>query len=147
MKDMVADRDRLLAARKEAENKLIESNERFAVAAEAASLGFWDLDVETRFGPLGRPNVQFTRLACIGGDPQGLEHLHADDRERVEKELLDAAAGTRSFDSEYRNRATRRSREHMKWPRALKRGPNGRGGRLIGCQLRHHRSEGSPRRA
>jgi PAS domain S-box-containing protein len=135
MKDMVADRDRLLAARKEAENKLIESNERFAVAAEAASLGFWDLDVETglvrwddqMFSPHG--------LACIGGDPQGLEHLHADDRERVENELLDAAAGTRCFDSEYRIVRPDGRVRHMRASASLKRGSNGRGGRLIGVSF------------
>jgi PAS domain S-box-containing protein len=137
MKDMVADRDRLLAARKEAEDKLIESNERFAVAAEAASLGFWDLDVETQLVRWDDQTFSLRGLARIGGEhyPQELGRLHADDRERVEKELLDAAAGTRSFDSEYRIVRPDGRVRHMKAAASLKRGPNGRGDRLIGVSF------------
>jgi PAS domain-containing protein len=37
-----------ITERKQIENKLVEANERFAVAAEAAGLGFWDFDIEAR---------------------------------------------------------------------------------------------------
>jgi PAS domain S-box-containing protein len=138
MKDMVADhRNRLLAARKEAEDKLIESNERFAVAAEGTNLGFWDMDVETLFVHWDDQMFSQRGLARIGGEhyPLDLDHLHVDDRARVGKELLDAAAATRGFDSEYRVVRPYGRVRYMRGSASLKRSSNGRGDRLIGVSF------------
>jgi PAS domain-containing protein len=84
-----------ITERKEIENKLIEANERFAVAAEAASLGFWDLDVDARSVHWNDEMFRLRGLARAEGedDPLRFEHLHVDDRARIEGEILAAAAG------------------------------------------------------
>jgi two-component system sensor histidine kinase/response regulator len=119
-------------------NKLIEANERFAVAAaDAAGLGFWDVDIDARsvrwddemFRLRGMPRIEGGRSA------QKFEHLHVDDRARVEEEIRDASAGTRSFDSEYRVVRPDGRVTHVKSAASLKRGPNGRCGRLIGVSF------------
>jgi PAS domain S-box-containing protein len=124
--------------RKQIENQLIEANERFAVAAEAASLGFWDFDVDTQFV---RWNDEMFRLRGLarteGGDhgPLRFEHLHADDQARVEEEILSAAAGERDFDTEYRIVRPDGQVRHMKSAASLKDDPIGGGGRLIGVSF------------
>jgi two-component system sensor histidine kinase/response regulator len=121
--------------RREAESKLTEANERFAVAAEAASLAFWDFDVETR--SVRWNDEMFRRLRGLARtegepDPPRFEHLHADDRARIEGELLAAAAGTGSFDTEYRVVLPDGRMRHMKSAATLKRDPTGREERMIG---------------
>jgi two-component system sensor histidine kinase/response regulator len=54
---------------------------------------------------------------------------------RVEEEIRDAAAGTRSFDSEYRIVRPDGRVRHTKAAASLKRDPIGRGGRLIGVSF------------
>jgi PAS domain S-box-containing protein len=126
-----------ITERKEAENKLIEANERFALAGEAAGLAFWDVDIDARsvhwdeqmFRLRGMTPVEEERSA------QKFEHLHVDDRARVEEEIRDASTGKRSFDSEYRIVRPDGRVRHMKAAASLKRGPNGRGSRLIGVSF------------
>lgn len=93
-----------ITERKQIEDKLVEANERFAVAAEAAGLAFWDFDIETR-----SVHWDDQMFKLYGVDPrEGNDHplrfkyVHPDDTERVEEEIRLAVAGTRSFDSEYR---------------------------------------------
>ena len=126
-----------ITERKEIENKLVEANERFALAAEAASLGFWDFDVDTRSVRWNDQMFRLRGLARTEGeyDPLRFEHLHADDRARIEGEILAAAAGERSFDAEYRIVRPDGRVRHMKSAASLKRDPTGRGGRLIGVSF------------
>jgi len=126
-----------ITERKEAENKLIEANDRFAVASEAASLGFWDLDIEAQTVRWDDQMFKLRGVARIAGDhhPQKFGHLHVDDRARVEEEIRLASAGTLSFDSEYRIVRTDGRVRHIKAAASLRRGPDGRGGRLIGVSF------------
>ena len=123
--------------RRQIENQLIEANERFAVAAEAASLGFWDIDVETRTVRWDDQMFKLRGLVRVGGEhyPQGYEHLHPDDRARVEEEIRDACSGTRSFDSEYRIVRPDGRVRHLRGAANLRRDPNGRGTRLLGVSF------------
>jgi two-component system, sensor histidine kinase and response regulator len=123
--------------RKEAENKLIEANERFALAAEAASLGFWDLDIEARSA---RWDDQMYRLFGVERTDEGslavrFKQVHTDDRTRVDEEICDAIEGKHSFDSEYRIVRPNGRVRHVKSAASLKRDPTGPGGRLIGVSF------------
>jgi PAS domain S-box-containing protein len=84
---------------------LIQDNARFALAADAAGLGFWRFDVgaqqlhwdETMFRLYGRSELS-------GEQPYSAwaESLHPDDRERSEQELRDALADRKPFETEFR---------------------------------------------
>jgi PAS domain S-box-containing protein len=126
-----------ITERKEAENKLIEANERFAVAAEAASLGFWDLDIEARSARWDDQMFRIFGLERTDEEPRAVrfEHVHTDDRTRVDEEIRDAIAGTRSFNSEYRIVRPDGRVRHVKSAASLKRDPSGLGGRLIGVSF------------
>jgi two-component system sensor histidine kinase/response regulator len=123
-----------IAERKRIEDDLILSNERFAVAAEAAALGFWEYDVETKSVHWDEQMYKVRGVAPVAGNfyERRLEFLHPDDRARVAKELGDAAAGLRSFDTEYRIVRTDGAVRHMKSAANLKRDPSGCGVRLLG---------------
>lgn len=126
-----------ITERKQIEDKLVEANERFAVAAEAAGLAFWDFDIETR-----SVHWDDQMFKLYGVDPrEGNDHplrfkyVHADDTERVEEEIRLAAAGTRSFDSEYRIVRPNGDVRHTKAAASLRRDAAGPGGRLMGVSF------------
>jgi two-component system sensor histidine kinase/response regulator len=126
-----------ITERKEAENKLIEANERFALAAEAASLGFWDLDIET--GSVRWDDQMFRLFGLEPTDERArtfrFKHVHTDDRMRVDEEIRSAIVGPRSFDSEYRIVWPDGGVRHVKSAATLKRDPTGPAGRLIGVSF------------
>ena len=109
---------------KETERALTESNERFAVAVEAAGLGFWDYDVATK---VVRWDAQFRALHGLPPDETNqyetrFDYLHPEDRGRVEQELSDAIAGPRGFDAEYRIVLPDGRVRHLKGAASCKRG-------------------------
>ncbi len=98
----VADR----TAQLEALNRtLLQDNVRFAIAADAAGLGFWKFDVKRNalqwddrmFRLYGRPSTE-------GEQPytQWTNSLHPDDRERCKQEVSDALKGGTAYDAEFR---------------------------------------------
>ena len=122
---------------KQIENKLVEANERFAIASEAAGLRFWDFDVDTRSVGWNEEIFRLRGLARPEGvrDLLRFEHLHDDDRARIEEQLLAAALGLHSFDCEYRIVRPDGRIRHMKAAASLNQGPTGRGRRLIGVSF------------
>jgi PAS domain S-box-containing protein len=84
---------------------LIQENARFTLAADAAGLGFWRFDIETRqllwdetmFRLYGHPGNS-------GEQPYSLwaESLHPEDRERCEEELREALEDRKPFETEFR---------------------------------------------
>jgi PAS domain S-box-containing protein len=84
--------------RKQIEAQLKMTNERFAIASEAAGLGFWDFEIgsntlcwdDKMFEIYGRSHLK-------GEQPYALwvEALHPEDRARSEHELAQAINGTR----------------------------------------------------
>ena len=126
-----------ITERKITENKLLEANERFALAAEAAGLGFWDFDVETQSS---KWDDQMYRLYGLARDAEldvasRRSRRHPDDHTRVDQELRDAAAGLRSFDSEYRIVQPGGRVRHLRGAASLKRGAAGRPVRLLGVSI------------
>ena len=94
-----------ISARKEAERRLKQANERFSIASKAAGLGFWDVDVETNTVYWDDQNFTlYGHSRKDGGQPSTLwvNSLHPDDRARVEQEIADALRGMRPFDTTFR---------------------------------------------
>ena len=91
--------------RKAIEAQLIATNERFAMAASAAGLGFWDLDVLTNTLRWDEQMFRLYGRERLGGpQPYDLwaESLHPEDRATSERALLGALGGGPMFDIEFR---------------------------------------------
>jgi PAS domain S-box-containing protein len=94
-----------ITARKAIEDELTRVNERFAVAAEAAGLGFWEFDV---LANTSRWDAQMFRL--YGRTPEEREQpydvwastLHPEDRPAAERGVAEAARGLRAYEGEFR---------------------------------------------
>jgi diguanylate cyclase (GGDEF)-like protein/PAS domain S-box-containing protein len=93
-------------ARKEAEDRLRVSEERYALAAKGANDGLWDWDLTT-----GVLHVSDRWRAIVGGDLEAgrpaqdayLDRVHGEDRTRVQRELEAHLAGeTPHLQSEHR---------------------------------------------
>jgi PAS domain S-box-containing protein len=126
-----------ITERKRIENKLLEANERFVLAAEAAGLGFWEYEIDSQTSYWDDQMYRLYGLERAAGHnvAPGLRYVHADDRARVENELRDAIAGLRSFDSEYRVVQPDGRVRHLRGAASLKRDQTGRGVSLLGVSF------------
>ncbi len=94
-----------ITERKEAERRLRESEAMLAYAQQMAHVGHWDRDLST-----GRVYWSDETYRIFGLDPQSCEvhgsflfqHVHPDDRERVERAIRDAAEGVKRYEEIYR---------------------------------------------
>jgi two-component system, cell cycle sensor histidine kinase and response regulator CckA len=90
---------------RQAEAALREANARLTLAQGAAGLTIWEWEPETGMTSY---TPEFTTLYGLppGSPPltyeQWREHVHPDDRDRVEEDLNAALAGERTYDTEYR---------------------------------------------
>ncbi len=123
--------------RKNIEKKLIESNERFALAAEAAGLTFWDCDIAEPLGKENQPPAGFNHFALGHGADLtlGRGRIHPDDLAKVEAALSEAAARLRSFEAEYRIVTGDGRLRYLRSAASLKRERDGRGKRLLGVSF------------
>jgi PAS domain S-box-containing protein len=98
----VAERTAELGA---ANHTLTRINARFAIAAEAAGLGFWDFDLATNTFEWDSPMFQlYGRPPVDGAQPYALwaDSLHCDDREMSEQTMTKARNVAGAFESEFR---------------------------------------------
>ncbi len=93
-----------ITARKLIESQLLETSDRFAIAADAAGIGVWEYDPAT-----GNLNWDERMRAIYGTHTTGGEtyatwsgSLHPEDRARSEAEILKALRGEKEFDTEFR---------------------------------------------
>jgi PAS domain S-box-containing protein len=90
----------------EALNKTLRiDNERFALASEAAGLGFWSIDIAADTVQWDERMFQLYGRSPLDGDqPAELwaNSVHPADRDRCVQESAEARNGTRAFDTEYR---------------------------------------------
>ena len=88
-----------------ANHALTRINERFAIAAKVAGLGFWDLDLASNtfewdnsmFQLYGRPRLDGSQPYALWADS-----LHPDDRETSERTLVNARNAAGALESEFR---------------------------------------------
>jgi PAS domain S-box-containing protein len=102
LEDRVADR----AAQLEALNRtLIQDSARFAVAADAAGLGFWTFNIPANALQWDEGMFRLYGLSPLDGDqPYSLwsGSLHPEDRERCEHEVSEALNRKRAYNTEFR---------------------------------------------
>lgn len=127
-----------VSERTRAQNELVQANERFALSATAAELGFWDLDVGAKvlrwddqmyklFGRDRRPDDQPYELWSGS--------LHPEDRGRIERALAATIAHGSKFDSEYRIVWPDGSVRHIKVTAAVVRDAQGRAKSMYGVNF------------
>jgi len=97
-----------ISERKEAQEALCRSEERYALAAWASNDGLWDWDVETEevyYSPRWKSMLGFEDSEIAGRPSEWIHRLHADDRDHFEKTLRAHLEGdTPHFEVEYRIR-------------------------------------------
>jgi PAS domain S-box-containing protein len=96
-----------VTARVAAERALQAGEARLRLALQAADMATWEIDLDT-----GATRWDDRLAALLGHGPTGatapssgvrwLDHVHPDDRARVERAFAAAAAGTAAFDIEFR---------------------------------------------
>ena len=76
------------------EDVRVERHERYALAAEAAGLAFWEFEAPSR-----EPRFDISKIvaADFGASPTSQGEVHPDDRARVEGELNPSGGGGASF--------------------------------------------------
>jgi PAS domain S-box-containing protein len=124
-----------ITERNRADAELKRSHERFAIAAQAAGQGFWDYDLDAK--KLQWDPQMFNlygRSVLDGEQPYALwaDSVHPEDRERSERELADAIAGVRPFDTDFRIIQPSGAIRHIKSLARVKRNAEGRAVQMFG---------------
>ena len=102
---MVLSSIRDMSTHKEAERKLHESEAMLARAQQMAHVGHWDRDLSTEEVRWSDETYRIFGLQPQEREVNGpflFQHIHPDDRARVEKTIRDAAEGVKPYDEIYR---------------------------------------------
>lgn len=131
----IADR----TAQLEALNRtLVADNARFAIAADAAALGYWNLDLSTQtlqwdarmFRLYGRTQQEAAEPSSIWPDS-----LHAEDRERCVQEVVAALNGESVYNTEFRVTHPDGTIRHLRGAAQITRGEDGKAIRMFGVNF------------
>jgi diguanylate cyclase (GGDEF)-like protein/PAS domain S-box-containing protein len=127
-----------VSERNEAQRALRESEERYALAVQAANDGLWDWDLESgQFYFSERWKAMLGYEACEVGDTlsEWFDRVHAEDREHLEWALREHMEGRSThFESEYRIRLKDGSYRYMLSRGLGLRNPQGHAYRMAGSQ-------------
>ena len=117
---------------------LTRDNERFAIAADAAGLGFWSLDIETGSLQWDDRTSQLFGRSPLAGEKHftaWTKCLHPEDRARFEQDSTDALNGTRPFDTEFRVLHPSGVMRHLKSAARITRDTDGRAVQMYGVTV------------
>jgi PAS domain S-box-containing protein len=122
--------------REQAEARLRESEQRYALAVRGANDGMWEWDLATgsaSFSPRWKSILGFTEAELAGRLADWLERIHPADRDRVERELEQHVQGhTERFEIEHRLRHRDGSWRWVLARASAVRHANGKASRLVG---------------
>ena len=117
---------------------LMRDKARFEIAADAAALGFWTLEVESDLLQWDKRMFALYGLAPLA-ETQPFSHgagcLHPEDRERFEKEAREALSGGQAYDTEFRIVRSDGETRYMKAAGRISRDTEGRVTRMFGINL------------
>ena len=118
--------------------KLSRSNERFALASDSAGIGVWERDLAS--GSLlwdERTYRLFGLDGEAGGDPANVwaERVHADDLDRVTREMKACIAQRSDLDSEFRVVWPSGEIRHLKAAARVRQDEQGRSTSMIGVNI------------
>jgi PAS domain S-box-containing protein len=117
---------------------LIEDNARFAMAADAAGLGFWDLDLKSN--QLKWDNWMFRlygRSESLAEEPETIlaGSMHPDDRATSERAFTDTMSGGREFSTQFRIMQPSGAVRHLRSTARVARDSAGRAIRMFGVDV------------
>ena len=95
-----------ITARKEAELRQHESDQRLGFALDAAGIGDWNMDLRTNIALRSLQHDRcfgYTEAVAEWGYETFLAHVHERDRERVNQAFTTALAGVGDYDVEFRS--------------------------------------------
>jgi len=127
-----------ITARKQAEDTIRLSNERFEMAADSANIGVWEYDLATGVLKWDERMYQLYGRDRTGGvEPYELwsNNLHPDDRARSEEDLRAAIDGIHEFDTEFRINLPDGTIRHLKAAAMVTRNDRGKALRMIGVNI------------
>ncbi len=131
----VADRTAQLA---ELNRTLTRDNDRFAIAADAAGLGFWNWDIAAEALQWDQRMSQLYGRSPLAGESPltaWTSNLHPEDRARFAQESVDALNGARPFDSEFRVIHPNGAIRHLRSVARITRHMDGRAVRIHGVTV------------
>jgi len=127
-----------ITERKLAENALRRTNERLALATRAAGMGIWEWGLA---GNTMHWDEQMYRLyGLVPQEPDTcyrlwLSHIHAEDRERIEREFQAALANSDTVEAEFRIVRLDQEVRHMRAVAQVERDPAGNPTRMVGLNV------------
>jgi PAS domain S-box-containing protein len=124
--------------KKRTEAELKRNSERMEIASQAAGHGFWDLDLDSNTLQWDEQMYRLYGRSKLDGDqPYALwtGSVHHEDIERAERELNDAIAGTRPFDTDFRIVLPAGGIRHMKSLARVIRNEAGRATKVFGLNF------------
>jgi PAS domain S-box-containing protein len=124
--------------RQRIQNELQKTNDRFAIASDAAGLGFWDFDVASKTLQWDAWMYRLYGRAPSNNDrPYSLwmESIHPEDRETCQQAFGDALNGTRKFDMEFRVVHLNGQIRHLKASSGVIRDATGRAVQMFGVNF------------
>ncbi len=128
-----------ITVRKQAEDALRRSEQRYALAASGAGAGLWDWDlIEDRiyFSPRWKEMLGHTDEEIGSSPTEWLSRVHPEDRARLEGALLDhVAGGSAHFETEHRILHRNGTYPWMLVRGTAVRNENGEAYRLAGSQI------------
>jgi PAS domain S-box-containing protein len=127
-----------VTARKMVDVQLQQSSERFAIAADSAGIGVWELDAandrlvwdEWMYRIYGLPQTRETEDCALW-----MQALHPEDRERFESEIEAAFRGPADFNSEFRIVRPDGDIRYIKAASRAVRAPDGTSTRMTGVNF------------
>lgn len=118
--------------------KLLRDKARFEIAADAAGLGFWTLDVKSDSLRWDKGMFALYNLAPLT-EAQSFSRwtdcLHPEDRERCEREARDALSGGHTYDTEFRTVRSDGEIRHLRSAGRISRDAEGQVTHMFGVTL------------
>jgi PAS domain S-box-containing protein len=118
--------------RKRAEQLLSEANRNMQLAASAARLGFWELDVKTGLDRWDDEMARIHGVALADFDGHWEKFVHPDDHDEVMKETKRMLESDEIFETEYRIVRSSGEARHIREHGIVSRDPSGRALRANG---------------
>jgi PAS domain S-box-containing protein len=127
-----------ITARRQMETAILETNERFQLAASSVGIGVWEYDLSA--GSLVWDDRMYELYGCSRASEKApytlwSESLHPADRARCERESQAAIEGIRPFDTTFRVITPDGSVRHIKAAAHVMRDAQGRPQRMIGVNF------------
>jgi two-component system, sensor histidine kinase and response regulator len=127
-----------ITARVLAQAEVLQTSQRFALAAESAGIGVWEWDLQAKSVTWDAQMYQLYQIAPLPGPPPlsiVMDSLHVDDKLRFEADIQKTIRHAAAFDGDYRIVWSNGEIRHLHAAARAERDPSGRVIRLTGVNF------------